>query len=79
MSVDLQMQIEQMSLEEKLSAMEALWAALCRHQDVLPVPQWHKDILDEREALIEKGQAHFSDWESAKKRIIKETSEECED
>ena len=53
MSVDLQ--IEQMSLEEKLSAMEALWAALCRNQNVLPVPQWHKDLLDEREQLVEQG------------------------
>lgn len=73
------LQIEQMTLEEKLSAMEALWDDLCRHQDVLPVPQWHKDLLDERERLIEQGQAHFTDWEIAKKRITETTLEDRED
>jgi hypothetical protein len=38
------------------------------------VPPWHKDLLDERERLIENGKAQFSDWETAKNRITKLTS-----
>ncbi|MEP6913743.1 MAG: addiction module protein [bacterium] len=71
MSTDLQ--IDQMTLEEKLRVMEALWDALCRH-DAVPVEQWHKDILDERERLIEEGKAEFVDWETAKKRITERLS-----
>lgn len=71
MSTDLQ--IDQMTLEEKLRAMEALWDALCRH-DAVPVEQWHKDTLDERQHLIEEGQAKFSDWQTAKNRINKRVS-----
>lgn len=71
MSTDLQ--IDQMTLEEKLRAMEALWEALCRHNAV-PVEQWHKDVLDARERLIEEGKAEFSDWETAKKRITERIS-----
>ena len=71
MSTDLQ--IDQMTLEEKLRAMEALWEALCRHSAV-PVEQWHKDILDDRERLIEEGKAEFIDWETAKKRITERIS-----
>jgi hypothetical protein len=35
----------------------------------LEVPQWHKDLLEEREGLIADGQARFIEWEDAKKQI----------
>ena len=66
--------LEHMTIEEKLQAMESLWDDLCRHEKALPVHQWQKDILDDREKLIESGQARFVRWEEAKERIAKETS-----
>lgn len=33
------------------------------------VPWWQKELLDERERMIEQGQATFLDWETAQKRI----------
>ena len=69
MSVDLQMQIEQMTLEEKLRAMDALWADLSRHADQLPSPAWHEQVLQEREARVKSGEAKFVDWETAKKQL----------
>jgi len=68
------LQIDQMTLEEKLRAMEELWEDLCRHEKDVPVPKWHTAILEERESLIEEGTARFSDWETAKKRITQRTS-----
>ncbi|HLR04519.1 MAG TPA: addiction module protein [Pyrinomonadaceae bacterium] len=65
--------IDQMTLEEKLRAMEALWDDLCR-KNAVPVPQWHKDILDERERQIEAGKAEFIDWDIAKRRITERSS-----
>ena len=49
--------------------MEELWSDLCYNQNQIPVPQWHKDLLDRREKLIKEGKATFVDWETAKKRI----------
>ena len=66
--------IDQMTLEEKLRAMEALWDDLCRREEDVPIPQWHKMLLDERELLIEQGKAQFTDWGIAKKRIDEQTS-----
>lgn len=66
--------IDKMTIEEKLQAMEALWDDLCQHEEALPVNDWQKEILDERERLIEEGEAHFVDWEEAKKRIAREIS-----
>jgi hypothetical protein len=68
------MSIDQMTLQEKLLAMEALWDDLCRREAGLPMLQWHKDLLDERERLIRDGKARFTDWETAKRRITGQTS-----
>ena len=65
--------LEQMTLPQKLRMMEALWEDLCRH-DAVSVPQWHKDILDERRRLIDEGKARFIDWETAKSQIKERTS-----
>ncbi|HBB87461.1 MAG TPA: hypothetical protein DC047_07595 [Blastocatellia bacterium] len=65
----MELQIDQLSLEEKLQIMEALWEDLRTRAGEMPVPQWHKDILDRREQMIETGEAKFEDWDSAKKRI----------
>jgi hypothetical protein len=67
--VSIELEIGKMTLEEKLRAMETLWDELCRRDEDVPVPQWHKDLLNERERLIEQGKARFIDWETAKKRI----------
>ena len=68
------LQIEQMTLDEKLQTIEAIWDNLRRRAEELPVPQWHKDILDERRRVIEQGRAQFIDWETAKKEISEEVS-----
>ncbi len=62
-----------MPLHEKLLVMEALWDDLASEEKSLEVPQWHKDILDERERLIAEGKAKFIDWEVAKQQINETT------
>jgi len=70
----IELQISQLSFEEKLEVMEALWEDLRSHADLMLVPQWHKDVLDNRERMIETGEARFNDWDSAKKRITERIS-----
>ena len=72
--MSLQLPIGQMTMAEKLRIMEELWDDLRKRAEGVPVPQWHKDLLDERERLIEKGEAQFDDWEAAKKRITEQAS-----
>ena len=66
--------LDQMTVEEKLKAMEMLWDDLCRNERQIPVAEWQKKLLDERQRQIDSGEAKFSDWESAKKRIRDRTS-----
>ena len=66
-------EIHQMPLHEKLKVMEALWDDITRQKVELETPQWHKDLLDERERLIADGKARFIDWEDAKRQISEST------
>ena len=62
-------EIHELPLHEKLRMMEALWDGIAPLEAEMEVPQWHKDLLDEREQLISDGKAKFIDWETAKLQI----------
>lgn len=61
--------LAEMSVEEKLRTLEVLWNDLRRNEEDIPMPQWHRDLLDERTRLTCEGKIKFSNWETAKKRI----------
>ena len=63
-----------MTIEEKLEAMEALWDDLRQHEGAIVVHEWQKEILDDRQRMIDEGKAQFIDWEQAKTDITRETS-----
>jgi hypothetical protein len=71
---EIQVELGKLTVGEKPRAMEFLWADLSRRAEAVPMPQWHKDLLDERERLIADGKAKFTDWETAKRRISEQTS-----
>lgn len=66
--------LKQMTVPDKLRLMEALWDELCSREEEIPLPDWHRRVLDERERQIKEGKATFSDWETAKERIAKRIS-----
>ena len=61
--------LSQMTREEKLQAMEALWDDLSRNSESLESPTWHEDVLREREEQLSTGEASFIDWDQAKADI----------
>ena len=61
--------LSEMTLEEKLQIMEALWDDLSRDPDALESPAWHEDILRARQERLASGEAEFVDWEQAKADI----------
>jgi len=54
--------------------MEALWADLTRNEGDIPVADWHRELLDVRQRQIDAGEARFTDWETAKRRIRDQAS-----
>ncbi len=51
--------IEKMSVTERLQAMEALWDSFLREEVELESPDWHRGIIDERRSRIENGEGEF--------------------
>jgi hypothetical protein len=64
--------LDEMSVEEKIRAMEALWDDLCRRADGVVSPPWHGEVLADREAAARSGEDRFEDWDAAKRRIDSE-------
>jgi len=63
--------LKEMTLHEKLAAMELLWDDLARCPESVESPTWHKDILDERHQRGAAAEAQFTHWETAKTEIRK--------
>lgn len=61
-----------LSLEERMRMSEALWESI--YADAPPVPQWHKEILDERiaedDAALASGvREPREDWREVFRRL----------
>lgn len=69
MHVDLP--LSKMSILDKISTMESLWDSLCEAPEMLPSPDWHQDVLADREEAVSNDKARFSDLNEAKQRIRK--------
>ncbi len=61
--------LDQMTTTEKLRAMEELWQDLARNPADIPVPDWHREVLEQRQATVARGAARFHPWDDAKRRL----------
>ena len=62
-------EIRKLPMQEKLALLEAVWAEISPEADELEIPQWHKDLLDDRELALREGRTEVLDWDDAKRQI----------
>ena len=67
--IEMNIELKQMTIDEKLRTMEILWDDICLAVPDFSSPEWHESILKEREQRIKEGKDKFLDWEHAKRRI----------
>ena len=65
------LEIERMSLTERLQAMELLWRSMAAKPEKLESPGWHKKVLQQRLANVEAGKGEFLTLAQLKKRLAK--------
>lgn len=63
---EIQRQVLELPEEERLEIAETIWSSL-DNPDVLPLPAWQRDLLDERRASLESEEGR--DWEDVKAEI----------
>jgi len=72
--MELALPLEKMSTAEKIKTMEAIWSDLCTKADSVVSPEWHQDVLNDREEEVKNGIEKFVDWNDAKRQIRKSVS-----
>jgi hypothetical protein len=65
LTMAVELPLAQMSLDDKLQAMELLWADLSKDPSQVVSPAWHGDLLRSRREQAKQGKANFQSWESA--------------
>lgn len=71
----LHLPLDQMSLTDKLAAMELLWEDLSSVPNQIPSPAWHLDELARRRQLSEQGLLQTHDWDVVVARMKAELRE----
>ncbi len=61
--------LEQMTVEDKLQAIEEIWTDLAGTPEDIPSPSWHADVLRTREQRISEGTSDFLDIAEAKNAV----------
>jgi len=66
--------LSEMTLRDKLAAMEALWEDLSRTPEAIESPAWHKEVLEQRQNRVAEGRADYTSWDSTKADIRRKVS-----
>jgi len=73
LALKMNLDLQQMSREQKLQAMHLLWEDLAQDADSIESPSWHGDALRETEERVRTGTERSRDWEEAKQELRKPT------
>ena len=73
----LALQLGEMSIADKLQAMETLWEDLSRSADEITVHAWHYEVLASREENLKGCREQFTDWGDAKEAIKNAIQRRC--
>lgn len=66
-------EIEQMSVVQKLQTMELIWKSLATDENRVESPLWHQTVLESRLKKVEAGKGKFLTIAQLKKRLAKRT------
>jgi putative addiction module component (TIGR02574 family) len=67
-------EISQLSVPEKLLLVEALWDDV-REDASLPLPAWHRQVLDESAGAFNDDPHEGSSWADVKARLLSRVSD----
>lgn len=59
--------LTQLPVADRLRLIEELWDSL--DAEALPLPDWHRDVLDARLDALERGESVGTPWDEVRRRI----------
>jgi putative addiction module component (TIGR02574 family) len=61
---------DNLSPEEKLDYIHALWARFTADPEEVPIPEWHHEVIAERLAAAERGEGSARPWEAVRQDLL---------
>lgn len=62
---------DELNVDEQIEYVQALWDRIAAKQERVPVPDWHRAILDERLADLEANPDAGRPWEEVRADLLK--------
>ena len=69
--LSMNIEIDSLSVSEKLALVDQIWSSLSRDIENVPSPEWHRAVLEERMRRLESGEATTSSLADVKERLKK--------
>lgn len=63
--------ILQLPVDEKLDILEKIWESIQQNNEKMEIPDWHRDILEERFEKHKNNLTEGKSWEEVKKNLLK--------
>jgi putative addiction module component (TIGR02574 family) len=60
---------DELSVDEKIDYLQSLWDRIAATPEAIPVPQWHRKILDERLKDLEADPISGDSWDVVQERL----------
>ena len=60
---------DDLSVEEKLDYLQSLWDRIAASPESIPVPDWHRESLDERMKDLEASPDTGDTWDAVQERL----------
>jgi putative addiction module component (TIGR02574 family) len=61
---------DELSADDKLEYIQALWDYFSEHPEDVPVPDWHREIAAERLAALRRGETRARPWPEVRDELL---------
>ena len=61
---------DELSPDEKLEYIQALWDRFVEHPEEVPVPDWHRQVIAERLAAHRRGETALLPWSGVREELL---------
>ena len=62
---------DDLSVDEKIDYLQSLWDRIAATPETIPIPNWHREIVDERRKDFEADPAAGDSWDVIQERLRK--------
>lgn len=62
---------DDLSVDEKIDYLQSLWDRVAASPETIPVPDWHREVLDQRVTDLEADPGAGEDWDIVRERLRK--------